>query len=273
MAEYPSVCLRPVVLNPCEKNATRSLRNFNSIVPIKNCFLPYTILFYLSIIKTCDSQISFNFPKGQLFVSLSFFILDQIPMTPPNYPINLIPRQDFRKEKEMKEEPLIRAFIITPVLVDIPIKFGISPRQRRDASDPSTIHPYRFRNDSKFVTGSRYLAAGSRLAGCLPRIYPAATRGFIRCPPANNWCRSLDNAINGVLLMEGRAKRGRYCAGIVNYHSINASRLRHEILRHARLRCKVAGRPRRAAPNFARRSGIYPMGVRLYAPVNMHAYV
>lgn len=68
MAEYPSVCLRPVVLNPCEKNATRSLRNFN----FKNCFLPYTILFYLSIIRSCDSQISFNFPKGQLFVSLSF---------------------------------------------------------------------------------------------------------------------------------------------------------------------------------------------------------
>lgn len=135
-----------------------------------------TILKYLSIFQKDNFS----------FLLALIFILDQIPMTPPNYSINLIPRQDFRKEKEIKEEPLIRAFIITSVLVDIPIKFGISPRQRRDASDPSTIHPYRFRNDSKFVTGSRYLAAGSRLAGCLPRIYPAAARGFIRCPPANN---------------------------------------------------------------------------------------
>ena len=35
-------------------------------------------------------------------------------MTPPNYPINLIPRQDFRKEKEAKEEPLIWSIYYNP---------------------------------------------------------------------------------------------------------------------------------------------------------------
>lgn len=93
-------------------------------------------------------------------------------------------RQSKKKRRRRKENHWSDGSSILqppPLLADIPIKFGISPRQRRDATHPSVaIHPYRFRNDSKFVTGSIF-GRRKQPAGWLQdvcRVY------IFRLPPA-----------------------------------------------------------------------------------------
>lgn len=164
-----------MVLNPCEKNAKFP---FPKLSP--KLLSPRTIRLYLSTIKSYSRK-PFDFPKHNSdlsFLPVSISTLDRFRL------LSAIRSPMEKKEKKAKGEPLvgrIEHIITPPLLADIPIKFGISPRQRRDATHPSVaIHPYRFRNDSKFVTGSifgrRKQAAGWLQDVC--RVY------IFRLPPA-----------------------------------------------------------------------------------------